>query len=135
MANVANSASEPIVGTEVVTVATMMKSRTSQNLELNMNATGTMIQLGKVDSNLMVAVKASNFKLVERAKRIVMEATGCEREVAIETLEETQYDVKLAIFMLMTGLKIENAKNFLNAQAGHISKAIMAHNKKREGGN
>ena len=135
MANVAKIAIEPIVGPEVVTGSTRMKSGTAQKLVLNMISTGTMIQLGKVYSNLMVDVKASNLKLVERAKRIVMEATGCEREVAIETLEETQYDVKLAIFMLMTGLKIENAKNFLNAQAGHISKAIMAHNKKREGGN
>lgn len=65
----------PVVGAEVVTGSTRMKSGTAQKLVLNMISTGVMIKLGKVYENLMVDVKATNAKLVERSKKIVMEAT------------------------------------------------------------
>lgn len=83
-----------------------------------------MIKLGKVYGNLMVDVRATNEKLVERAKRIVCEATGVEREIAENALDETKFDVKLAIFMILSGLSINEAKERLSKNKGYIAKAM-----------
>ena len=89
-----------------------------------MLSTGTMIKLGKVYGNLMVDVKATNEKLVERAKRIVCEATGVEKVQAEKFLTETNFDVKLAIFMILSGLNINEAKEKLSQSKGYIAKAM-----------
>lgn len=114
----------PVVGAEVVTGSTRLKSGTAQKLVLNMLSTGAMIKLGKVYGNLMVDVKATNEKLVERAKRIVCEATGIEREEAEQILEETGFDVKLAIFMILSQLNKKDAKKILDENKGYIAEAL-----------
>ena len=114
----------PVVGAEVVTGSTRLKSGTAQKLVLNMLSTGAMIKLGKVYGNLMVDVKATNEKLVERAKRIVCEATGIEREEAEPILEETGFDVKLAIFMILSQLNKKDAKKILDENKGYIAEAL-----------
>ncbi|MNN79845.1 N-acetylmuramic acid 6-phosphate etherase [compost metagenome] len=101
-----------------------MKAGTAQKLVLNMISTGVMIKIGKVFGNLMVDVKASNEKLIERAKRIVVEATGVSKEEASRVLEKTNYNVKLSIFMIVSNLEMENAKIILNENYGYIAKAI-----------
>ena len=124
VSKVAQISIAPIVGAEVVTGSTRLKAGTAQKLVLNMISTGTMIKLGKVYGNLMVDVKATNEKLVERAKRIVCEATGVERGQAEKTLKETNFDVKLAIFMILSGLNINDAKEKLSKNKGYIAKAM-----------
>lgn len=124
VSKVAQISIAPVVGAEVVTGSTRLKAGTAQKLVLNMLSTGTMIKLGKVYGNLMVDVKATNEKLVERAKRIVCEATGVERGQAEETLKETNFDVKLAIFMVLSGLNINEAKERLSQNKGYIAKAM-----------
>ena len=124
VSKVAQISIAPIVGAEVVTGLTRLKAGTAQKLVLNMLSTGTMIKLGKVYGNLMVDVKATNEKLVERAKRIVCEATGVERGQAEKTLKETNFDVKLAIFMILSGLNINDAKEKLSKNKGYIAKAM-----------
>ncbi|MBU5456101.1 N-acetylmuramic acid 6-phosphate etherase [Caproiciproducens sp. MSJ-32] len=114
----------PVVGPEVVTGSTRLKAGTAQKLVLNMLSTGVMIKQGKVYGNLMVDVKASNEKLVERAKRIVCEATGAEREEAERVLEETNYDVKLSILMIISGEGKDKAKEVLDLNNGYIAKAL-----------
>ena len=94
----------PTPGPEVVTGSTRMKSGTAQKMVLNMLSTGAMIKLGKVYGNLMVDVKPTNAKLVERCKRIVCEATGVDYDTATEALEKCGYRAKVAIVMLKTGL-------------------------------
>ena len=69
-----------------------MKAGTAQKMILNMLSTGTMVKLGKVYGNLMVDVKASNKKLEERARRIVMTVTGCTRDTAIQALPGKRKD-------------------------------------------
>ena len=113
-----------LVGPEVVTGSTRMKAGTAQKLILNMLSTGAMIKLGKVYGNLMVDVKSSNQKLEERARRIVMEATGCDRDAAIDTLKETEGSCKLAIFMILSGLPLVVAKAKLQAANGFIARAL-----------
>lgn len=119
----------PVVGPEVITGSTRMKSGTAQKMVLNMLTTGSMIKIGKVFNNLMVDVKASNEKLVERAKRIVSLATGVTRDKATEVLEQTSYNVKLSILMIESGLSRENALDLLEKNKGYISKALESINK------
>lgn len=82
IAQAADIAISPVVGPEVLTGSTRMKSGTAQKLVLNMISTGAMIKLGKVYQNLMVDVRATNAKLRDRACRIVCEAFGVEAEQA-----------------------------------------------------
>ncbi|MCK8817859.1 N-acetylmuramic acid 6-phosphate etherase [Natroniella sulfidigena] len=126
LAQIVDISIAPVVGPEVITGSTRMKAGTAQKMVLNMLTTATMVKLGKVYKNLMVDVQTSNQKLVERAKKIVMQATGSERKIATEYLEKTDYNVKLAILMIKTGLKLEEAKRVLAENAGHLSKAIKA---------
>ena len=122
--SIANIAIEPLPGPEVITGSTRMKAGTAQKLILNMLTTGSMIKIGKVYSNLMVDVQASNEKLVERAKRIVSEAAAIDRSQAEELLKRTNYDVKLAILIAKTGLDQEQAFQVLQAAEGYLQKAI-----------
>ena len=114
----------PVVGPEVVTGSTRLKSGTAQKLVLNMLSTGSMIKLGKVYGNLMVDVQTTNEKLVERAKKIVSEATGLNIEESTKVLNETNFDVKLAIFMVLSNLDKEEAKSKLDEAKGYIAKAL-----------
>ena len=88
---------------------------------LNMLSTASMIKLGKVYGNLMVDVKATNNKLVERCIRIVMEATGTTRENALKKLEECGFSAKTAIVMILCGVDNGDAEKLLNLNYGRIS--------------
>ena len=116
----------PVVGAEVVTGSTRLKSGTAQKLVLNMLSTGAMIKLGKVYGNLMVDVKSTNEKLTQRAKLIVCEATGIDIEEATQVLNETDFDVKLAIFMILSKLNKEEAKIILDQNSGYIAEALKS---------
>ena len=78
----------------------------------------------KVYGNLMVDVKASNKKLEERARQIVMGATGCSRIESIEALTKAEGHAKLAIFLLLSKEPLENAKKLLAEADGYISQAL-----------
>lgn len=124
LANASQISIAPIVGPEVVTGSTRMKAATAQKMVLNMLSTGAMIKLGKVYQNLMVDMQASNLKLVERAIRIVTQATGISREESEKVLKETEYDVKLAILMIESKLSKEDARKLLGVNHGYIRKAL-----------
>lgn len=114
----------PLPGPEVITGSTRLKAGTAQKLVLNMLSTGTMIKLGKVYGNLMVDLKATNQKLAERAMRIVMEATGCDRQEAAAALNSTGGQAKLAIFAILSGLDIPSARQRLEAADGYVARAL-----------
>lgn len=114
----------PVVGAEVVTGSSRMKAGTAQKLVLNMLTTASMIKVGKVYGNLMVDVEATNAKLVERQKKIVIEATGAPRNEAEKALEEAKGSCKLAIFMILSGLESKEAKEILDNNNGFIRKAL-----------
>ncbi|WP_416198244.1 N-acetylmuramic acid 6-phosphate etherase [Sporanaerobacter sp.] len=124
LSNTAKLSINPIVGPEVISGSTRLKAGTAQKMVLNMLSTGTMVKLGKVYENLMVDLKAQNQKLVERTKKIVCQATGVSKEKASQVLEETDYDVKLAILLIKTGLNLEKGKDILKENNGYLSKAI-----------
>ncbi|MER1989041.1 N-acetylmuramic acid 6-phosphate etherase [Solibacillus isronensis] len=121
----AEDAIEVVVGPEILTGSTRLKAATSHKMILNMISTASMVQLGKAYENLMVDVHASNKKLIERAKRIVIDATDCKYEEAEEVLEKTKFAVKPAIVMLKTNEKYERVKVALEQVNGHTRKAIL----------
>ncbi|MCS5420518.1 MULTISPECIES: N-acetylmuramic acid 6-phosphate etherase [Psychrilyobacter] len=114
----------PVVGGEVVTGSSRLKAGTAQKLVLNMLTTGSMIKIGKVYGNLMVDVEPTNEKLVERQKKIVMEATDCTREEAIYALRDTGGHCKTAILMILGGLEAEEAEMLLSEKKGFIREAL-----------
>lgn len=121
----AEDAIEVVVGPEILTGSTRLKAATSHKMILNMISTASMVQLGKAYENLMVDVHASNKKLIERAKRIVIDATDCKYEEAEEVLEKTKFAVKPAIVMLKTNENYERVKLALEQVNGHTRKAIL----------
>lgn len=125
MINIADIAIIPTVGPEVVTGSSRMKAGTAQKLVLNMLTTASMIKIGKVYGNLMVDVQATNAKLIERQISIVMQATDCNREMAIQTLNQCQKHCKTAILMILSGLNATQARQALNKNNGFIRKALQ----------
>lgn len=120
----AEIAIEPVVGPEVVSGSTRLKAGTAQKLVLNMISTGVMIRLGKVYSNLMVDMVASNAKLKERAKRIVMQATGADDAAAARALAEAGDRAKVAIVMLLAGVSVAKAEAALTLADGQVRAAV-----------
>src|SRR4051812_36864837 len=110
----------PLVGPEVVTGSTRMKAGTATKLVLNMISTGAMIRLGKVYGNLMVDLRATNNKLVDRSQRIVMEVCGVSREEAKDLLARADRSVKTAIVMQKRGVSREDAERLLAENGGVI---------------
>ncbi|MDQ6587659.1 MAG: N-acetylmuramic acid 6-phosphate etherase, partial [Haemophilus parainfluenzae] len=118
MANIVDIAIDTVVGPEVLTGSSRLKSGTAQKLVLNMLTTASMILMGKCYQNLMVDVQASNEKLKARAIRIVMQATDCEKALAEETLKLADQNAKLAIMMILSGLDRAQAEALLEKHQG-----------------
>ncbi|MFL5487935.1 MAG: N-acetylmuramic acid 6-phosphate etherase [Gemmatimonadaceae bacterium] len=110
----------PIVGPEVVTGSTRMKAGTATKLVLNTITTGAMIRLGKTYGNLMVDLRATNNKLVDRSQRIVMEVCGVTREEATTLLERAGKSVKIAIVMQKRGVSRVEAEKLLAENGGVV---------------
>ena len=102
LANIVDIAITPITGAEVITGSTRMKAGTATKMVLNMLTTGAMIRLGKVYGNLMIDVLATNDKLRDRAKRIVMTATGCTEQQALDALKNFNGSAKAAVYELIS---------------------------------
>lgn len=115
----------PTPGAEVVTGSSRMKSGTAQKMVLNMLSTASMIKLGKVYENLMVDLRPSNEKLVQRAVRIVCSATGAEEEKARAALEAANMHCKTAIVMILMNLTADEARDALAAADGRIALAVQ----------
>jgi N-acetylmuramic acid 6-phosphate etherase len=126
MAEVADIAIAPLVGPEVITGSTRLKSGTAQKMVLNMLSTGVMIRLGKTYGNLMVDVQATNAKLRARARRIVEEACGLTPDAAAALLEASGGEVKTAILAGLAGVSPDDARRRLTAVGGVVRQALLA---------
>ncbi|WP_370597936.1 N-acetylmuramic acid 6-phosphate etherase [Morganella morganii] len=124
MSRLAGIAITPVVGPEVITGSSRMKAGTAQKLILNMITSGAMIRSGKVYGNLMADVEATNAKLVERQKRIVMAATECDRATAEQALAACDGHCKTAIVMILAQLSAGDAKALLAQHQGFIRDAL-----------
>jgi N-acetylmuramic acid 6-phosphate etherase len=113
----------PVTGPEVITGSTRMKAGTATKMVLNMISTGVMIKTGAVYGNLMVNVKPSSDKLIDRAQRIIMATTECDRYTATRLLIEGG-SVKVAIAMQKLGLSRAAAEERLAKAGGSLTKAL-----------
>jgi N-acetylmuramic acid 6-phosphate etherase len=115
---------DPATGPEVLTGSTRLKAGTATKLVLNMLSTGIMVRSGATYGNLMVNVRPTNAKLVDRAQRIIAAATGCPSEAAADLLEASGKNVKVAIAMQKLSLTREAAEAKLANSSGILSAAL-----------
>jgi N-acetylmuramic acid 6-phosphate etherase len=129
IAKIADVTIAPLTGAEVITGSTRMKAGTATKLVLNMLSTGLMIRTGAVYGNLMVNVKPSNDKLIDRAQRIIMAVSDdgrpLDRPAATRLLIEAG-SVKTAIAMHKLSLSRSAAEERLAAAGGKLTKALLA---------
>ncbi|MFT8322265.1 MAG: N-acetylmuramic acid 6-phosphate etherase [Bacillus sp. (in: firmicutes)] len=112
-------------GPEVIRGSTRLKAGTGQKMVLNMISTATMVRLGKVYQNEMVDMKLINKKLINRAAQSLVNITSITEEEALQALEINQYDLKAAIFTVMTDGSKDDAEFYLEKTEGHLKKAIQ----------
>ncbi|HJQ76335.1 MAG TPA: N-acetylmuramic acid 6-phosphate etherase [Acidimicrobiia bacterium] len=115
---------EVVVGPEVIAGSTRLKAGTAQKVVLNMISTIAMVRIGKTFGNLMVDLKATNAKLRDRARRIVMQATGTELDDADRALAGADGEVKVAILMLLTGVDADEGRRRLTSHQGRVRQAL-----------
>lgn len=111
-------------GPEVLTGSTRLKAGTAEKMVCNMLSTASMVRIGKVYGNLMVDVRASNDKLVERARRMVVQATGADPDTAAEALRAADGHAKTAIVMLLTHSTAQEAALALDKADGETRTAV-----------
>jgi N-acetylmuramic acid 6-phosphate etherase len=112
------------VGSEVLAGSSRMKAGTAHKMVLNMISTGAMTRLGYVYGNLMVSVWTKNEKLVQRAIRIVEQATGADHETAARALKDSGNRTPVAVVMLAAGATRPKAAAALKKSKGHVRQAI-----------
>jgi N-acetylmuramic acid 6-phosphate etherase len=112
------------VGAEVLAGSSRMKAGTAHKMVLNMISTGSMTRLGYVYGNLMVNVWTKNEKLVQRAVRILEQATGANHDEASAALEASGHRTPVAVVMLAARVKPSQAAAALKKSRGHVRQAI-----------
>ncbi len=112
------------VGPEVLAGSSRMKAGTAHKMVLNMISTGAMARLGYVYGNLMVNVWTKNEKLIQRAIRIVEQATGVDNETAARALKESGNRTPVAVVMLAARVNRSQAAAALKKSKAHVREAI-----------
>jgi N-acetylmuramic acid 6-phosphate etherase len=129
ISKVADLTIAPITGPEVITGSTRMKAGTATKLVLNMLSTGVMVRTGAVYGNLMVNVKPTNDKLIDRAHRIIIAAVGSENPINRFTATRLLIEagsIKVAIAMHKLGVPRAAAEERLARAGGNLSKALRS---------
>jgi N-acetylmuramic acid 6-phosphate etherase len=122
----ADVAIELDTGPEVLTGSTRLKAGTAQKLVCNMLSTAAMVQGGKVFGNLMIDVRPTNAKLVDRARRIVAAAARTDADTAAAALDAAGGQVKVAVVMLLATCSRETAIDRLARADGRVRPAVDA---------
>ncbi|MEX6267986.1 N-acetylmuramic acid 6-phosphate etherase [Providencia huaxiensis] len=113
LSHIAKIAIAPDVGPEVLSGSTRMKSGTAQKMILGMLSTCVMGRLGRIHTNLMIDVVASNIKLLRRAERIVSEVCGIDTQIAAELLVQVDYHPRRAILMYELQISAQQATDIV----------------------
>lgn len=111
-------------GPEVVTGSTRMKAGTATKMVLNMISTACMVRTGKVYGDLMVDLRATNGKLLDRAARIVSTITGADRDAAFDLLDRAGGETKTAAVMGVLGVGPDEARRMLASHDGSLRGVI-----------
>lgn len=112
------------VGPEVLTGSTRLKAGTAQKMVLNMLSTATMVQLGHAYENLMIDLTKTNRKLRDRARRILVEATGKNVSDVQHALRQSKHNVRVALVMLKRGASADRARKYLESANGDLRRAL-----------
>jgi N-acetylmuramic acid 6-phosphate etherase len=115
-----------IVGPEILTGSTRLKSGTVTKMALNIISTGAMVQLGKVYGNRMVDVAVTNSKLHDRALRMIEDLAELDRDQADKLLEAGGRSVKLALLMHWSGVDADRGRQLLSDNQGQLRLALAA---------
>jgi N-acetylmuramic acid 6-phosphate etherase len=113
-------------GAEVISGSTRLKAGTAQKIALNAFSSALMVRLHKVFGNLMVDLRASNTKLIARAERLTVLATGCTPERARAVLAECGWHTKTAIVAIERNVDAATADALLDAHDGDTWAALAA---------
>lgn len=124
LAKATHVAITPDVGPEVLTGSTRLKAGTAQKMVLNMLSTATMVRLGHAYENLMIDLTKTNRKLRNRAKRILVEATGKSVSDAEQALRKSDHNLRVALIMLKRGINADRARQALQAADGDLRRAL-----------
>lgn len=111
-------------GPEVLTGSTRLKAGSATKAVLNAITTAAMVRLGKAYENLMVDLKPTSAKLVDRQRRIVAAATGLDDAAVERLLAESGGEVKTAIVMGKLGVSPGAARARLERAEGHVRRAL-----------
>ena len=122
----ADIAITPLVGPEILSGSTRLKSGTAQKMVLNMISTGAMVRSGRCYGNRMVELNVTNEKLQARALNLVRELTTASKQEALDALIATDWNVKAAILICERGVDFDEAKNLLKIANGHLRRALEA---------
>jgi N-acetylmuramic acid 6-phosphate etherase len=124
LAKAAEIAITPDVGPEILTGSTRLKAGTAQKMVLNMLSTATMVRLGHAYENLMIDLTKTNQKLRDRAKRILVEATGESVSEAEHALRQSKHNLRVALIILKRGVSAEQARKALESAGGDLRRAL-----------
>lgn len=124
VARLANILIATVVGPEVLTGSTRLKSGTAQKMVLNMLTTAAMTRLGHVYENLMIDVKASNRKVSERMVRILADASGKNLSTAKHALRQSGHNLRVALVMLKLQVSAPAAALKLHNSKGHLREVL-----------
>jgi N-acetylmuramic acid 6-phosphate etherase len=113
-------------GPEVISGSTRLKAGTAQKMALNTFSSSVMVRLNKVYGNLMVDLRATNAKLVKRALRLTVRASGADEAAAQAALAACEWRVKTAVVMLKSGVSTAQADARLEAAEGSVHRALTA---------
>ena len=127
--NYVNHTIAMMVGPEILTGSTRMKSGTATKMVLNMISTTTMIKLNKVYKNYMVDLKVNNKKLEKRAVNIISEVTYLNYESSLEILKNANFKVKNALLMNLKKITYDESCKILRKFKGNLRNALNNINK------
>lgn len=111
-------------GPEAIAGSTRLKATSALKLILNGFSTALMIRLGKVYSNLMVDVTATNAKLRTRKIRMLAEVTGTDEATSETALAAAGGDLRLALVTLLSGAAASAAERALAEADGNVREAL-----------
>jgi len=115
----------PVVGPEIISGSTRLKSGSAQKMVLNMLSTGVMVRIGKTFGNMMVDLQATNSKLRERARRIVASECHLATDDADALLMKCSGEVKTAIVSQLANVLPEQARERLAQARGSVRAALQ----------
>ena len=113
-----------IVGPEILSGSTRLKSGTATKMVLNMISTVAMIKLNRTFGNIMIDLLPKNKKLVNRSIDIIMNELSINEKSAIDIYNLSNNNLKIAILMGKKNLSLEQANKILEKNKGSLAKSI-----------